>query len=469
MTSITFDKFDGGLDLRRGSSVTDANKLRRSDNVYVTTGKTLQKRPCLRKVADLEIGTIGLRSGNGILNTFYGGPPVTHSNILFKANSVAHPSSTPLPSKVHFCEVFNGFLYTAIGYDNGTTVHHYLDGTLPTHVTDVNCPNTKEVLKQQSKIYAKGNEVVRYCATNLPRNWTLANDAGFLPTGIQAIGSTVCTALGQFAKSKLAFFSSDSIQVWKVDPNPALNAIESIVSNVGTRYSKSPLGFSGDIFFLSDTGFRSVTVLADTDNLRDIDIGNAIDSIVLPTLNSTSDPISIFYSGLGQFWSIDNKTVWVYSFSRTAKLSAWSKFILPIAADDATVLNGDLYIRSGNSVYVMDKAVFSDDGVPPVITVEYPFLDFRTPGVLKMITGVDSIGAGSAMLRLKYLAMVNGVPTEFITGDIPIIAGNTTAPGPMTPIELCATAVAPIITHSVNEDFRIDALTFYYDNLGFNL
>lgn len=455
--------------MRRGASISDANRLRNASNVYITTGRTLQKRPCLKKVALLEAGTVGLKSGNGVLNTFFGTGSVTHANTLFKANFVQHPGITPIPTKVHFGEVFNGFLYVAVEYSDSTIKHHYLDGTLPTHIVDINCPNTKEVLKQQSKIYAKGTEVVRYCATNLPRNWTAASDAGFLPTGIQAIGSTTCTGLGQFGKNKMVVFSSDGIQVWTVDPNPSLNNLDSIIANIGTRYSKSPIGFGGDLFFLADTGFRSITVSSQTDNLRDIDIGSAIDDLVIPTLSTTSDPISVFYAGLGQFWNINGNTVWVYSFSRTGKLSAWSKFTLPVTTNDTAVLNGNLYIRSGDTVYVMDRSTYSDDGSVPTVTIEFPFLDFKTPGVLKQITGVDSVGIGTATLELKYLAMVNGVPTEFRTGQVPVISGNTTAPGPLTPIELCATAVAPVITHAANEDFRLDALTFYYENLGHNI
>ena len=351
MASITFDKFGGGLDVRRGSSVSDSDKLRIATNVYITTGKTIQKRPCLRKVATLETGTVGLRAGNGVLNTFYGDASVsiTHANTLFKANFVLHNLTTPQPTKVHFSEVFNGFLYVAVEYNDGSILHHYLDGTTPTRIVDTNCPNTKQVLKQQSKIYAKGNEVVRYCATNLPRDWTTASDAGFIPTGIQAIGSTECTALGQFGNKKMVVFTVDGLQVWAVDPNPSLNNLESIVSNIGTRHSKSPIGFSGDIFFLADQGFRSITVASINENLKDIDIGSAIDDL----LTVPVDPKSVFYSGLGQFWSIDGTNVFVYSFSRTAKLSAWSRFTLPVNTDDATVLNGELYIRSGNTVYVM--------------------------------------------------------------------------------------------------------------------
>ena len=57
MPSITFNRFDLGIDLRKGASVSDANRLRKMKNAYVTTGLATAKRPGFRKVADLEAGT----------------------------------------------------------------------------------------------------------------------------------------------------------------------------------------------------------------------------------------------------------------------------------------------------------------------------------------------------------------------------------------------------------------------------
>lgn len=460
MPSITFEKFDGGLDVRRGASISDANRLRVLTNAHVTTGKTIQKRPCARKVATLEAGTVGLRAGLGKLNTFYAQGAITHANMLFLANKVPHPTVAQDLTKVHFGEVFNGFIYAAVQYTDGSIKHHYLDGTAAPHIADVNCPNSKEVLKQQSKIYAVGTEVVRYCKTNAPRDWTAASDAGFLATGLQSLGSTTCTALGQFGQKKLTAFFADGTQIWDVDPDPSLNSLNSIIPNIGTRYAKTPLGFSGDLIFLADTGFRSLTVTAVTENYQDVDIGSAIDSLVIP-LAANADPMSVFYSGLGQFWSIDGRTVWVYAFSKTAKLSAWSKFSLPFTVDDRAVLNGDLYLRSGNSVYIMDRTVYTDDGEIPTVTIELPYLDFKAPGIMKQIIGVDAVGVGNFSLQLRY----DPRNTSLITTAIPISAVDTRA-GAMTPVEMCAVSVAPVITHAANEDFRLDALTFYYEKLG---
>ena len=97
-------------------------------------------------------------------------------------------------------------------------------------------------------------------------------------------------------------------------------------------------------------GFRSVSLIAITDNLQDNDVGSPIDALVRAQLLPSDDPISLYYPKLGQFWCFNGSTVWAYSFSRTAKISAWSEYTLPFTIDDATVLNQELYVRTGDDV-----------------------------------------------------------------------------------------------------------------------
>ena len=145
MPSITFDRFDAGLDVRKGASVSDANRLRVLDNCYVTTGRTIRKRPGISVVAHLEAGTKGLRSAGGKLNTFYATGSITHADSRFVANKVAHPTLSSMGvDKVHFADTFNGYIYVSVQYNNGDIRHHYLDGASPTHITDSNCPNTAD-------------------------------------------------------------------------------------------------------------------------------------------------------------------------------------------------------------------------------------------------------------------------------------------------------------------------------------
>ena len=70
MSTITFDRFDGGWDVRQLSTSADANRLRELQNAYVTTGRTIRKRPGLKKVGDIQMGTFGLFAGLGKIWTF---------------------------------------------------------------------------------------------------------------------------------------------------------------------------------------------------------------------------------------------------------------------------------------------------------------------------------------------------------------------------------------------------------------
>ena len=50
MEVITFDRFEGGIDLRKADQVSDANRLVECKNAYITTGFAVKKRPRLDKL-----------------------------------------------------------------------------------------------------------------------------------------------------------------------------------------------------------------------------------------------------------------------------------------------------------------------------------------------------------------------------------------------------------------------------------
>ena len=463
MAGIAFDSFDFGLDVRRGPATSQPNRLREMTNCYVTTGKEIRKRPGLRKIATLESGTKGLRAGLGKLNTFYEAGTITHANTLFLANKVPHstPGSTTV-QKVWYCDAFNGYLYVSIEYANGSVIHHYMDGTNPPRITDANCPHGKGVTKAASKIWstklAAPYNIVRFSKTDNPKDWTAAGDAGFLSVGLKQENAQDCQALGQF-QNKLVCFFQDSAQLWDVDTNPSNNALSQRIFGVGTRYAQSPASFSDDVFFLADQGIRSITVNQQTANLQDSDIGSPIDSLVRPAITG-QNPVGVYIAPLGQFWLILGATVFVYTFSRGAKLAAWSKYEFPFPLEDVTVLDNIVYIRNGNNVYQFDDTQYTDDGVPIKLRIVFPFLDFKLPGILKIVQSMDVVVEGSCSLSF----LTDGNDTGAATPPI-ILQGDTRA-GAAIPVELCAVAIAPVFQHAQATTFKLTAMTFAFEKLG---
>lgn len=477
------------------------------------------------KEATLEAGTVGLKAFGGKLNTFYGhGAAITHADTRFEARRVPHITTGASPTKIHYCDQYNALMYVAAEFGDGTFRHHYLDdpGTWaaltvyaantfrrpttangfryevtaggggasggaepawPTTiggtvvdgaltwtcrtfaVTDTNCPHTKQVAKQAQKIFAVGsgssNTGVRYCKTGDPRDWSAVSDAGFLSAGLYAKGSDQVTAIGPFQRSSLAVYFGDNSQVWTVDPNPSNISLLDVIPGIGTLYHRSAGSVSQDQFFLAQNGFRSMSLVAISDNLQDNDVGSAIDALVTASVSAADDPLSLYYPKLGQFVCFNGTFAWVYSFSRTSKISAWSKYTFPFSIDDATVLNQQLYVRNGDDVYRLSDSTYKD-GVSsiPLVDVQMFFQDAKRPGVLKQWTGMDLIGIGN--WTVSHLFAADNQTLESQAYEYPAV----TEPGSLYPVELLSTRIAPHLTHQKDEAAELSVISLYYENLG---
>lgn len=460
MSAITFNRFDLGIDLRKGASVSDANRLREMKNAYVTTGLATAKRPGLSKVATLEAGTKGLFAAFGKLHTFHGSGSVTHANTLFQSHKVQNSAGARPVSDVPYADVFNAYIYAAIQYDNGTVEHHYLDGSATTHIADTNCPDSKGVVKLASKLFAINGDTVRYCKTGSPRDWSSANDAGFLPTGLNSRGDRSANALGIY-QNKLVVLTRDGAQIWTVDPDPTQMKMDDIVENVGTSFPRSVANVAGDLYFLSDYGFRSITTLQLTSNLADVDVGSPIDSLVRPETKTPGVfPRAFYFYGTGQYICAIGNQLFVYSISRTAKIAAWSRYFLPNAVDAFAELGQELYIRSGDDVFKLDPESYTDDGLQFEVLLDLPYMDFKSPGQLKRIYGADVVVDGKCEFSIGYDVRNQDAYTS------PVKVKGNTRPAGMIPVECGGTEFALRFRNYDSAGFRLDSVTLYYDVLG---
>jgi hypothetical protein len=294
---------------------------------------------------------------------------------------------------------------------NNTVVDGQVTWTCRTFaITDANCPHTKQVAKQAQKMFAVGTDAttVRFCKTGDPRNWTAASDAGFLPQASTRAARTRSPRSTSTATAR-SRCSSRTTRSCGADPNPALMSLTSNIEGVGTIYCRAAGPVSNDLYFLAQSGYRSMSQLILTDNVQETDVGSPIDKLLQADIAITDDPLAIYYQKLGQLWSIKGATVWVYSFSRTSKVSAWSKFTFPFSIDDACVLNQELYVRTGNDVYKVSDAVYKD-GVSsiPLVDIEMFHQDAKRPGTLKQFTGLDHICTGTPTVSFKFYGETAG-------------------------------------------------------------
>ncbi len=525
MPSITYDKFDVGLDRSKGPSVAAANMLRELKNAYITTGKVVKKRQGLTLVGTLEAGTVGLVSGGGKLNTFTEGTVVVHSDSTFQCNRVAHPDTSQVIKKIWYGTMFSGYLYIAVEYLDGSVWHSYLNadevysdkawslddyvsgvanddfglrwkcttagtstgepvwtnavgdtvaaggGTIFTaeakYIQDVNCPHGKSASKQASRIHAIGDEVVRFCgAAGGPRDWTTSSDAGFIPTGLKAEGSVDAKALGQYQERLVVFFT-DGTQVWDVDETPSNNAFYKQLPGLGCRYPQGPKQLGDNILFPAKSGIRSITQVEYTTNLEEIDVGTPIDSIVKPLLTDALEPIGEYFSGAGQYWILwdagDGTTLcFAYTYSKRKKVYAWAEYSFPFVVDHLTVHDGYMHLRSGDNVYKVDET----DTVFTDDGVEYE-MRMEMPFL-------DCKKPGSEKSFKSMDVTVNGtvnVAFRFDPNDTSLITTSVEVSGDSRnkatiPVEITSASIAPVFTDTSGNILQIDAITLHYDLLG---
>src|SRR5690606_33613069 len=108
--------------------------------------------------------------------------------------------------------------------------------------------------------------------------------AGFVDLSTYSSGSEELVSLARYQES-VAIFSETNVQIWFVDPDPELNTQTQILSNTGTSAPNSVTQFGdADIFYLNESGVRSLRARDASNSAATSDIGVPIDKLVTEAL-----------------------------------------------------------------------------------------------------------------------------------------------------------------------------------------
>lgn len=321
-------------------------------------------------------------------------------------------------------------------------------------ITDGKCPQSKIAFPIASKVYAPYRDVVRFTTTNNPRDWSTPDDAGFIPTGLHAPTNVEITALGEY-RGRLAIWTPSHLQIWTVDPDPRESAIFDSIAGIGTIYPRAATSVSGDLFFLTPLGVRSLSIAAGSQNLQTGDIGTPVDPLVQAKLAGPDEPVGMYYPGNGQFWLAFDKEVLVYSQSRLGKVGAWSRYVFPYTIEDWTQLDGELFLRSGDTLYRIDEALTSDAGTGFEGVVWWPYLHRGNPSKEMTLETVDVEGYGQCSVSIGY----NQADTTAYT--TPYTLSEDTVPAGGIPIPVTAPSMAVKLTYAPGQSWELLQATLY--------
>lgn len=207
---------------------------------------------------------------------------------------------------------------------------------------------------------------------------------------------------------KLAVFSTQAIQVWAVDPDPAQNAFTQLLRGAGTSAPSSPLQYgNGDVLYLDASGIRSMKARDSSNSASVSDIGSPVDPEIRDMLLAKLQPymdqsISLLEPSIGRFWMVFPTQILVLSYFPGPKITAWSVQTLPFTVTQAVTAGGRVFLRdTADNIYLyggVDGVTYDNCGVE----VRLPYLDGKKPGHKKMFKAFDATVSGTWRVAVSF-------------------------------------------------------------------
>lgn len=257
-----------------------------------------------------------------------------------------------------------------------------------------------------SKMYSVAGPNLYFSGIGQPTQWTTdAVGAGFIDMSSQAAGFEALIAVAKY-QQYIAIFAESAVQVWFVDPDPTLNRQVQVLANTGTISARSVTPFSdNDLFYLSESGLRSLRARDSSNAAATTDIGVPVDTLIVDAIRPLTAEERAKTFGLiepqdSRFWLCIKDTIYVFSYFGGAKVSAWTTYSPGFEIEDAAVYKRRVYLRSEDVVYVyggLGTTLVYDD---TEAVAQLPYLDANAPTKQKILASIDAAVRGEWEIRM---------------------------------------------------------------------
>ena len=261
------------------------------------------------------------------------------------------------------------------------------------------------LLTYRGKLYTGLQSLLYFSNINDPTDW-LTEGAGFINISNQTGGGETLTGIAPY-QSYIAVMTRRTTQIWYVDPDPLLNRLVQILSNVGTIAPRSAIGFGEvDVFFLGDSGIRSLRARDSSNSAVSYDVGTAIDTLVTAQMRNTAEPTVLKSCGAiepveGRYLLAIGDTIFVYSLFPASGISAWSTYKTGFNVEWFAAQGSKLFARSGNNIYLYG-GVTGQEYDDCEVNVDLSLLDAGRPPQKKKWTSIDMIADGTWRIEANF-------------------------------------------------------------------
>lgn len=401
---------------------------------------------------------------NAITAITVDGVPVIGSKVLHTGDNAATATavaaaineyvSTPEYRALAVGNKVNVMIQTSSTVHNGKVMAITRTGNVTTNVTSVALANGLNLTispagsetylpgeyskPAKSKMYTTASSLLHFSGIQNPLEANeSAKEAGFINLASNAEGSERLTAIANYQQN-LVIFSERTTQIWYVDVTAAGNQQLQVLNNTGAIAPRSvqEIGDS-DVFYLSESGIRSLRARNVSNAAFATDIGNPIDTLVLNDINSdrltVRESRAVLEPRDGRYILALGSKCYVFSYFPASQVSAWSIYEPGFVVSDWAIIGRSLYCRSSTGkLYLLggiDGTTYDDSPVVAVV----PYVNGSKPATKKTFTGLDvacegvwKVEVGSDPNDITALQTVAYVEeTTYAKGSVPFTAQST--------------------------------------------
>ena len=313
----------------------------------------------------------------------------------------------------------------------------------------------------KTKMYALSDSLLHYSATNDPNEWNdFALGAGFINLSNNASGSEDLQAMANYFDN-VAVFAKQAIQIWFVDADDTKNLQVQVLGNTGTFAPNSVVEFGdNDVFYLSNSGIRSLRA-RDSSNAAFVgDIGNPIDDEVVQSIQAdisvAEDATAILNPIDGRYMLALGDKIYVFSYYPSSKISAWSVYETGFTVNQWAFDGSNVYARSGNALYALggtNNTTYDNC----TVEVQLPFLDAQSPATSKDFTGLD------VTCENEWVVSVATDPTDISINEEIATVNKTTYGMGRVAMTGFSTHIAPKFVCTKNGKAKLGNVVVHYE------
>lgn len=259
----------------------------------------------------------------------------------------------------------------------------------------------KYCLTHRSKVHVLADTYMLSSGLDNPTKWRISDlGTSFIDLSNNVNGSEDLVSAAPY-QGKLAIFTRDACQVWTIDVDAAQNAQGQIIQNSGCIAPHSVLNWGEvDVFYLSDSGMRSLRARDSSNQAVVNDIGTPIDTDIVTELRAhTAEEVlnarAIVEPKDGRFMVTIGEKLYVLSQFPASSILAWSTYEPGFTINAMCVADGRLYVRAADGKVYLYGGADNNTYDDCTVTVTLPYLNGGKAANQKKLQGIDITSDGT--------------------------------------------------------------------------